>query len=366
VSGELLLFLGRGGGFDGWMRLDDGIVAARGSGLDGAEAHRNAPAVLVVPGEAVALRWIELPAGLSEAQAAGAARMMAAELSAQPVSELHVAVGRDESEAEGRRCVGLVPAETMRAWLDEAREAGFAVERAVPETLLISPPEEGVAAAGSGALGLYRARGEAFAMEPGVAALLLGERPVLELDSAAWESGLSEALERAPLDLRQGPFGRRRSWKVEGNRLRRLALMVAVLLLSSLAVQVATIARYSFAADAADEETRRIAATALPRYAGEPGPSALRARLSELRGGGAGFTATAAVLFDAVKATPNAEISGLSFMPDGALHATVQSDSPASIQAVGQRVEAAGFRAETAVPRAAGGRRIAEMTVRAR
>ncbi|MEA3065611.1 MAG: hypothetical protein QOJ27_2063, partial [Sphingomonadales bacterium] len=35
----LLLFLGRGGGVDGWMRIADGRVAARGSGTEGSEVH---------------------------------------------------------------------------------------------------------------------------------------------------------------------------------------------------------------------------------------------------------------------------------------------------------------------------------------
>ncbi|MGA9580566.1 MAG: type II secretion system protein GspL, partial [Allosphingosinicella sp.] len=68
----LLLFLGRDGGIEGWIRLADGLVAARGAGLEGAEVHRTVPVVAVPPGEAVTLRWLELPSGLSPAQAAGA------------------------------------------------------------------------------------------------------------------------------------------------------------------------------------------------------------------------------------------------------------------------------------------------------
>jgi len=362
----LLLFLGRGGGIEGWIRLAEGAIAARGAEFDVSDPVRGAPVVAVAPGEEVTLRWLDLPAGLSPAQAAGAARLMVAELSAQPVAELHVAVGRESGEG-GLRCVGLVPMETMRGWLAAVEGAGFEAERMVPETLLLRAPADGLATWEAGALRLYRGADEAFAIEPDLGDLLLAGRSTAALDAEAFEAGLAGALEEAPLDLRQGPFARRRDWRVAPARARRLAVLTAALLLVSLAVQVATIARYNFAADSAEAETRRVAAAALPRSPGvaDP-PAALRERLAELRGGGAGFGATVGALFDAVKATPNIELSALSFAPGGSLRATVQADSPAAIEALRQRVEASGFAAEAAAPRSGGGRRVADLTVRPR
>jgi general secretion pathway protein L len=362
----LLLFLGRDGGIEGWIRLAAGEVGARGVGLDGADEHRLAPVVAVAPGEAVSLRWLELPAGLSQPQAAGAARLMAAELSAQPIGEMHVAVGRDFGEG-GARCVGLVPMETMRDWLAELEIAGFDADRIVPETLLVPPPAEGLATWDAGPLRLYRGQEEAFAAEPELGDLLLGGRPGVPLDSAAFAAGLVPALEQAPLDLRQGPFARRREWRLAPARARRLAVMTAALLLVSLAIQVVAIARYTIAADSAEAETGRIAAVALPRSPGVAVTGvALTQRLAELRGGGAGFGATAGALFEAVKGTPNVELSGLAFSPDGLLRATVQADSPAAIEALRQRVETSGFAAEATAPRTGGGRRVADLTVRPR
>jgi general secretion pathway protein L len=350
----LLLFLARTGGVHGWIRIAEGSVAERGAGL------------AVVPGEAVTLRWLEFPPGLSPAQAAGAARLMAADLGAQPVGELHVAVGRGSAEAADR-CVGLVPMETMREWLDGLEGAGFDAERIVPETLLVPVPEEGLATWDSGLLRLYRGPREAFAAEPDLGDLLLAGRTATPVDEEGFAAALADSLDRAPLDLRQGPFGRRRDWRVAPARARRLAILTAVLLLVSLAVQVALIARYIFAADSADSETARIAAAALPRSARLADPqAALMQRLAELRGGGAGFTATAGTLFEAVKATPNVELTALAFAPDGMLRATVQADSPAAIEALRQRVEASGFAADAGAPRSAGGRPAAELLVRPR
>jgi general secretion pathway protein L len=363
----LLLFLSRDGGIEGWTRLADGAVAARGLGLDGADGHRSAPVVAVAPGEAVTLRWLELPAGLSPAQAAGAARLMVAELSAQPVGERPVAVARGAPDGAGGRCVGLVPMETMRGWLDGLEGAGFDAERIVPETLLLPPPAEGMATWDSGLLRLYRGQDEAFAAEPELGDMLLAGRPAVPVDPETFAARLAEALDQAPLDLRQGPFGRRRDWRVAPARARRLAVLTAALLLISLAVQVTLIARHIFAADAAEAETGRIAAAALPRSKGLSDPqAALTQRLAELRGGGAGFRATAGALFEAVKATPNVELTALTFTPDGLLRATVQADSPAAIEALRQRVEASGFAAEAGAPRSGGGRPVADLTVRPR
>ncbi|MFL6843478.1 MAG: type II secretion system protein GspL [Allosphingosinicella sp.] len=358
----LLVFLGRDGGLEGWLRLADGRVAARGA--DAGEAPRGDALVAIVPGEQVALHWLALPAGLSEAQATGAARLAAAELSAQPVAELHVAVGPDR---DGERCVALAPAEAMQAWLATLAGSGLDPDRMLPETLLLPAPAEGLASSNAGSVFLYRGRSEAFAAEPELAGLLLAGREAVDLTPEDFEAGLATALAEAPVDLRQGPFGRRREWRVAPARLRRLALLTAMLLLASLAVQVAAIARYIFAADAAEAETRRIAQTALPRSGAVANPgAALQGRIAELRGGGAGFGATAGTVFAAVRDTANVELSALSFSPDGSLRTTVSADAPAAIDLLRQRIEDKGFAVEAGAPRAGGGRRIADLTVRPR
>lgn len=363
MNDALLLFLGRDDGIEGWIRIADGGIAERGAGTDGSDLHRGAPVVAVAPGEAVTLRWLELPAGLSAAQAAGAARLMAAEFSAQPIDELHVAAGAEPGDGAGR-CVGMVPMETMRLWLANIEAAGFDAERLIPETLLLPAPEEGFATRDAGQLRLYRARDEAFAVEPELGEMLLAGRPAVAIDG---DDGLAEALAQAPLDLRQGPFARRRDWRVAPARARRLAVLAAALLIVSLAIQIVAIARYIFAADAAEAETARVAAAALPRSTGAADPeAALTQRLAELRGGGAGFGATASALFEGVKGTPNIELSSLAFEPDGTLRTTVQADSPAAVEALRQRVEAAGFLVDAGAPRSGGGRRVADLVVRPR
>jgi type II secretory pathway component PulM len=184
-------------------------------------------------------------------------------------------------------------------------------------------------------------------MEPELGALVTGEAPVTDTDEASVEAGLAEAIFLPPLNLRQGAFARRREWRVHGPRLRRLALLAASLLLATLAIHVSQIVRYTYAADAAEEETRAIASGAL-RGRGGVGGEGLGRRLAELRGGGAGFTATASAVFGAVKSAPNVELSALAFLADGSLRVTAAGDSPASLAELVRRIEAGGFAVEPA------------------
>jgi general secretion pathway protein L len=364
LTANWLIFLGREAGFEGWLRLEEGEVAARGQGLPA--AADGARIAAVVPGDAVTLYWLELPAGLTPAQATAAARLSVAEHSASSPGDLHVAVGPASGEV-GLRCVGLVSASVMAEWMARLGEAGLDPDLVVPETLLLPPAEDALVRYERGNLSLCRGATEAFAAEPDLADLVLAGRPASTLDGDAFEAGLGQVLAHPVLDLRQGPFARRRSWQVDRQLVRRLALLVLLILLATLAIQVAAILRYTFAADALEAEAGTVAAAALPRSTGIGDASAeLDARLAELRGGGIGFTAIAAPVFAAIRDTANAELAALVFDPNGSLKVTVQADTPATIAAVVRRIEAAGFPVEGGVLRSGGGRQISDLTVRPR
>ena len=75
------------------------------------------------------------------------------------------------------------------------------------------------------------------------------------------------------------------------------------------------------------------------------------------------FGAVAAGLFEAVRATPNVELTRIDYRTDGRLAAGLQADSPASLAALEQRVRAAGLDAQVGALRNAGGRAAADLTV---
>jgi general secretion pathway protein L len=78
----------------------------------------------------------------------------------------------------------------------------------------------------------------------------------------------------------------------------------------------------------------------------------------------AGFGVLAAILFQAVQATPNLELTRLDYRPDGSLAATVQVDNPATLAAFRARAEAGGVAIEGGALQAAGGRPTAELVLR--
>ncbi len=373
-AGDLLLiFIDSRNEIEGWLRVRAGAAAGRGLGLEGVPGLVD-PATgdvlriaAIVPGDSVSIHWLEMPAGLAPAQAAAAARLMAADLSAQPVPDMHVAVG-DEAEGETARAVALVPALTMAGWLGRLQSHGLDPDLVIPEPLLLPrPEEEGVVIRyDRGPLPLFRSRNDAFSIEPELASVIFGSAETVDLDRQEFEAGFDAALAQAPVNLRQGAFAKRRRWKIEWKLVRRLATLAAGILLVTLALQVVTILRYVYSADALEAEASQVARRALPRVTIANAPAQLERRLTELGGGGVGYGEIASAVFAAVRDTPNLELTAMIFDSSGALRATVQADSPATVAAFEQRVEASGFTVEAGPPRAGAGRPLADLTVRAR
>jgi general secretion pathway protein L len=370
ASNALLIFLDPHSEFEGWLLLRGRDVAGRGTGLEGLpplvdpDSNRPIGVVAVVPGEAVTLHWLEVPAGLAPAQAAAAARLMASEVSAQPLTDMHVAVG-PEGEGSALRAVAIAPALGMAGWIGKLQAEGLDPDVIIPEPLLLPPPTEGFVRYDRGELPIYRGANEAFSLEPALAGLITAEAPVETIGHEAYESGLFAAVARPAVNLRQGAFAKRRRWKIEWKLVRRLALLLLATLVVTLAIQIVSIWRYTYAADALEMEANRIAGRALGSDAANA-PEALERRLTDLRGSGAGYASLASAMFGAIRATPNAELSAFAYERDGTMRTTVMADSPATLATLEQRVEASGFDAELGALRSGGGRPTADLTVRAR
>lgn len=366
-TGLLLLFLRDGvAPPERWLRLRDGAVAARGDTFPppDAPAGEGERIVAVVPGEDVAIRWVDLPM-LAPRQAAAAARLLAAEESAAPVESLHVALGLPEAEAE-RRPMALASNDRMRAWLDQAQVLGCDPDHIVPEPMLLPPPPEGAWNWPRRERCVVRGPALAYAAEPELAAEVAGG-PLTAIADARVEQGLAHILSLPALDLRQGPFARRRRWRLDASFVRRLAWLAAGIAALVLAAQLVLLLKYSFAAARLEEQARIVARQALPRATRLVDPPAqLRERLAALRGGGLGFTRGASALFAAVRDTPQVELSALRFDEAGALRATVTAATAPDIASLQHRLDAAGFAVESGGAHPGGGRQIADLTLRPR
>jgi len=77
-----------------------------------------------------------------------------------------------------------------------------------------------------------------------------------------------------------------------------------------------------------------------------------------------GFTPLASHLFEAVRATPNVAITRMDYRADGALAATVEVDSPATLAAFRQRIEVGGVAVDGGTAPSGGSRPGAELVLR--
>lgn len=317
ADGTLLAFAGEGAAARWLLIGDDGTII---HGEHGAPPVADGRVALTVPGEEVAIHWLSLDEGLAPAQAAAAARLMLADASLAPLADMHVAVGAAEG---GRTPVALVPNAQMEAWLAAAPDA----DPMVPMPFLLPVPAEGFVRRRRGEVADYRGEGAAFAIEPELAIALTGDAPLTDLDEGAFETGLAEALAAPAMNLRQGAFARRRRIRVVEGSWRRLALYGLALAALSLVIQIAAILSYTFAADRLENE---LAAR---------GQNAGSAR-------SAAFGPVANLLFEAIRSTPNAELTRLDWRSDGSLAASLRIDTPATLAALRARAEASGLRVE--------------------
>lgn len=361
----LLLFVGGGDGWAGWLRLDGGAVVERGADVSAVPPLTDdleERIVLVVPGVDVLIHWIDLPP-LAPAQAIAAARLLAAKVSAAPVDRLHVALGQGEA---GLRCMAVVDVERVAGWIADAQAQGYDPDHLLPETLLLPPPHEGVRRWARDGLHILRGEHVALAAEPALAALI-APQPIVIADDEEFERGIGAAIEAMPVDLRQGAFARRRRWAIDGKLVRRLGIIAGTIFVVTLLIQAVLVLRYDLDTARLERELATVARDVLPRGERIASPTVqLRERLAELRGGGLGFGRTGALLFAAVRDTANVELSELLFERDGSLRVTVVAPASADIAALERRLGGQGLAVAGGAIQQGGGRQIVELMVTAR
>lgn len=320
-----------------WLRIADGAIVERGEGVP---VEAGDAVIAVAPADAVTLHWSSLPAR-SQAQAAAAARIVVAEASAGPLDGLHVAVG---DEAAGERPIGVVANVRMLGWLALLGELGIDPVAIVPAPLLLPAPAEGYVRADLGGQSVVRGVASGFADEARLTELVTGGSQPETLGRDAVEDAIVAAVAQPVLNLRQGAFAKRRRRAIDWPLVRRLVVLAGLVLLTTLAIDLVRITRYSMAADAAEMQADALAREGLPRGADQGDAARLLAeRLSRLRGPGAGFTATVAALSSATRDVEGGEVVALAFEPTGELRATIAASGEAQANQLLARLREAGF-----------------------
>jgi general secretion pathway protein L len=346
-----------------WLRIANDMVVDRGDGLPAPPPPEDEPLriVSVAPADAVTLHWAELP-DRSVAQAVAAARIAVSQATAAPLADLHIAVGREDAAEE--RPIGVVVVERIRAWLTALAAEGIDPDALVPAPMLLPRPDAGYIRADLAGHGVVRGATSGFADEARLTELVTGDTPPKTLDRDAVEAAIVAAVAAPALDLRQGPFAKRRRRAIDWALVRRLGWLALAIVVATLLIGVFRIIRTEIAAEGIEARTAMIAQQGLPAGATITDPERqLAARLAGIRGGGLGFSRTASAVFGAVQAVPGTELTALNFTDAGALKVTVTAQNEAQATELKRRIEALGFNAEASTFTASAGQVSGDLTV---
>lgn len=354
----LILFIAPDDRLHGWWIAEDGAISARGDADTPLPSEPPERVVAIAPAEAMTIHVAEL-GSLSPAQARTAARLLAAETSVAPIETQHVAVGK----ADGAdRSVAVIGNGRIGAWLESLQAHGIDPDAILPAALLLPRPDSGFVRSRIGGESVLRSRTAAFAEEPGLTELLVGDAPVEDL---GLEPLVLAALDAPELDLRQGPFAKRRRFQLDWPLVRRLAALGGAIVAVTLLIAIVQTVRYGLGADRLDAQAQAVARTAVPD-AGPDAVAAMQARVAARRGGGLGFSATAGGLIAAIQAVPNVELASLTFDADGLLRATVFAPGATDAEALRDRIRAAGLNVEATPFTSENGRIRGELRIGAR
>ncbi|MBB4631920.1 type II secretion system protein GspL [Sphingosinicella soli] len=318
---------------------EDGRTLASGLLVDDDEAQidEDTRVTAVVPGTAVSLHWVELPAA-SPAQAAAVARHLAADFVAAPIADQHVAAAA-AAEADGRRLIGIVDRDVMAGWLAALAHHGLDPDEVVPAPLLLPVADDAVSTLRSGDMLIVRAPDLATETEAGLAEMLIGGRalrPILRdiLDLPSYPD--------TPLNLRQGAFRKASQRAVGRVDIRRMALLAAGVVAAWLGADLALALRHHFAANAMEAEMQVLAAKALPGTAITDPALQIQQRYAASASSG-GFTGMAASLFGALQASGTTRLESLRYEPGGAMRATLIAPMGATIDTMKQQMATDGL-----------------------
>lgn len=292
--------------------------------------------VLIVPGQDVAVRRLDL--GLARpAQARGAAlRQLAEDMGRDPAS----LVGAVGVGATSMRLSAAVDRTVLEGWLGGAAGFGLRPDVVLPDSLVPQTPMDHDWTA----LTLFdrvtvRGVDAAFTAEPELAAAVTGkDRVAWILDDAAVVQAIIEAALDPPLNLLDGAMrsgGGWRSW-------RRAAILAVALALAPLAMIAAEAIRFELIAGGLERrsnEAVRAAWPDTPRGA-EPADE-VRRRLGPALTGG--FSKQAAVLFTAIEAVDGAELDSLVMDDAGQLRAAVGHRDYADLERLNAALAEQGF-----------------------
>ena len=351
-----------------WMRVVDGAMAQSGVGANWLAAcgltalPDDATVLLVPPAGLVTLNWTEHP-DLAPRQGRAAARLGALAQGIVPADQLFAAADENEDPARPH-LVAVAARSDMQHWLLWAQHHGLDPDIILPAPLLLPEPAEGLHRATIGGEAVLRGRDMALAGDMALPGLI-DEAAVRDVPVDTVNALAIAALERPPIDLRQGDFAKRVRRPVDKRTLQRIMVWSGLILLASLLIALIGIARQNIAASNLDAQSLALARQVVPGASDLDQAEAEIERKLAARGAGAyAFTAPVAGLLSALQDAPGVSLTALSRDPDGMIRATLAAAKADDINQVLLALQAAGFMVTATPSQDPGGRTLADITVR--
>jgi len=290
----------------------------------GPEAPES-PAIGVIPGDDVALHRLILLES-APARRLEEARMRAVDLSAQPIDELHVAVGA--ADAEGASWIALIDRDRMEGHVAHFRAAGIEPARIVPAALLLDDNAADGTLARLDDWVVLRTAEMAGVVEPALAPHVAG---------AAWKGRFYLLPEFAPvtpdgdvgIDLLQGDFAPRVLWWKQRAFQIAAGLLTLLFVLLLLAPGLVERGRAAAAVAGYDRAVVELAEASLgqrPENAEVAAEALARARRSA---DGGAISARIGHVAAMVETVPGARLDSIQLQPDARLRITLGGQAPA-------------------------------------
>lgn len=342
--------------------IDDRIVAV--------DALYDGPVTVLVPSEDVLVVAVDLPFA-SRRQREAAAPFAVEGLIAQPLDQVHVALGMEV--APNRHLCGVVRLDVMARWVALLDQAGLHQVVLTPDALMLAAPPTGawrLVIEGDRAL-VRTEDGAGFAIDlQGLSAaweiagrprLVSAGDPLPEImregvDDSTFELTTTgrPLLVAPPLDLRQGAFAARHARP--RSMARTLGRVAAAAVAAHLAILVVDTVALDRSADRAEARTRQLLAARAPGAESEPDLVAAVDRVAPEASGASGgpFIATLGRVSAALPGT-RTRFRAITYAPDQPLELAVSAPDAAALDAAVRALNQTGLQATSRIDPVTGG-----------
>ncbi|ATW03809.1 hypothetical protein [Sphingorhabdus sp. YGSMI21] len=355
-----------------WWHVSGGAVRAAGcdpdpvlaSGAYGQDAvQADLSVIALLPSHLTSIKDHDAISGANESQTLAAATLAARAQSLES-DKVHIAATID---GEGGAVTASVGRDILSAGLVRLQALDIDPDAILPSGWLLPVAGDDQAVAADFGFDRVMRAGHIIAVDdPALREFLFGDRTVEQITGDAFDEMLAGAGRKTDLNFRSGPFAKKTKRAMDAKQKRRLGWMVAALVIVSLAIPLMQLAKYHWAANAADEAALASAAAIVgDQQDPESAERALDQRLIAENRGNIMFPVPASALFSALQQVPGVSIVRLDYGENGIVSATLSAVRNEDINPALLAIQKAGFLI-TATPRTdATGSAQADITVRA-